>query len=73
MYEQMDLDSNEILHKTQLLLRVYRDVVWTTLHEADCVKGGIFIALAMSFQMFLVTWDNLLLIRNEMNSMYHSE
>ena len=41
-YEQMNLDSNEILHKTKLLLSVYRDVVWATLHEADCVKEDIY-------------------------------
>lgn len=40
--EQMNLDSNEILHKTKLLLSVYRDVVWATLHEADCVKEDIY-------------------------------
>ena len=38
MYEQMNLDSNIILHKTKLLLEIYRDVVWATLHEANCVR-----------------------------------
>lgn len=38
MYEQMNLDKDDILHKTKLLLSVYRDVVWATLHEADSVK-----------------------------------
>lgn len=42
MYEQMNLDRNEILHKTKLLLSVYRDVVWATLHEAECVREDIY-------------------------------
>lgn len=42
MYEQMNLDSSEILHKTKLLLGVYRDVVWATLHEADEVHEDIY-------------------------------
>lgn len=33
MYEQMNLSSEDILHKTKLLLSVYRDVVWATLHS----------------------------------------
>lgn len=42
MYEQMNLDSSEILHKTKLLLGVYRDVVWATLHGADEVHEDIY-------------------------------
>lgn len=42
MYEQMNLDSSEILHKTKLLLSVYRDVVWATLHGADEVHEDIY-------------------------------
>lgn len=42
MYEQMNLDSSEILHKTKLLLSVYRDVVWATLYEADAVHEDIY-------------------------------
>lgn len=42
MYEQMNLDSNEILHKTKLLLSVYRDVVWATLRDAEGVKEDIY-------------------------------
>lgn len=42
MYEQMNLDSSEILHKTKLLLGVYRDVVWATLYEADAVHEDIY-------------------------------
>lgn len=42
MYEQMSLDSREILHKTKLLLSVYRDVVWVTLYEANSVKEEIY-------------------------------
>lgn len=38
MYEQMNIDSEEIMHKTKLLLSIYRDVVWATQHEANCVK-----------------------------------
>lgn len=42
MYEQMNLESSEILHKTKLLLGVYRDVVWATLYEADAVHEDIY-------------------------------
>lgn len=42
MYEQMNLDSSEILHKTKLLLSVYRDVVWATLHGAAEVQEDIY-------------------------------
>lgn len=42
MYEQMNLDSSEILHKTKLLLSVYRDVVWATLHGVDEVHEDIY-------------------------------
>ena len=42
MYEQMNLDSSEILHKTKLLLGVYRDVVWATLYGADEVHEDIY-------------------------------
>ena len=42
MYEQMNLDKDEILHKTKLLLSVYRDVVWATLHTSECVKADLY-------------------------------
>jgi len=42
MYEQMNLDRNEILHKTKLLLSIYRDVVWATLHGAESVKEDMY-------------------------------
>ena len=42
MYDQMNLDSSEILHKTKLLLGVYRDVVWATLYGADEVHEDIY-------------------------------
>lgn len=42
MYEQMNLDGSEILHKTKLLLGVYRDVVWATLHGVDEVHEDIY-------------------------------
>lgn len=42
MYEQMNLNTSEILHKTKLLLSVYRDVVWATLHEANEVHEDIY-------------------------------
>ena len=31
MYEQFNLKSDEIIHKTKLLLSIYRDVVWQRL------------------------------------------
>lgn len=34
MYEQLCLDQNDILHRTKLLLSVYRDVVWITLNKS---------------------------------------
>jgi len=42
MYEQMNLNSGEILHKTKLLLSIYRDVVWATLREAECVREDMY-------------------------------
>lgn len=34
MYEQLCLDQRDILHRTKLLLSVYRDVVWITLNKS---------------------------------------
>lgn len=34
MYEQLCLDQKDILHRTKLLLSVYRDVVWITLNKS---------------------------------------
>ncbi len=42
MYEQMNLNNTEILHKTKLLLSVYRDVVWATLHGVSEVREDIY-------------------------------
>lgn len=42
MYEQLELNSNEILHKTKLLLSIYRDVVWATLNEAEYISDEIY-------------------------------
>ena len=42
MYEQMNLNREDILHKTKLLLSVYRDVVWATLHGAESVKEDMY-------------------------------
>ena len=42
MYEQFNLNSDEILHKTKLLLSVYRDVVWATLNEADYISDEVY-------------------------------
>ena len=42
MYEQMNLSSEDILHKTKLLLSVYRDVVWATLHDALEVQEDVY-------------------------------
>lgn len=41
MYDRFNLNSDEILHKTKLLLSIYRDVVWTTLNEAEIVMDEI--------------------------------
>ena len=35
MYEQLCLDQKDILHRTKMLLSVYRDVVWITLNKSD--------------------------------------
>ena len=42
MYEQLELNCNEILHKTKLLLSIYRDVVWATLNEAEYISDEIY-------------------------------
>ena len=42
MYEQMNLNREDILHKTKLLLSVYRDVVWATLHGAESVREDMY-------------------------------
>lgn len=41
MYDQMNMDSNAVLHKSKLLLGVYRDVVWVTLQEANYVREDL--------------------------------
>ena len=38
MYEQLGLAQDDIFHKTKLLLSIYRDVVWTTLSDCNCVN-----------------------------------
>ena len=41
MYEQMNMDSSDVLHKSKLLLSIYRDVVWATLQEANYVREDL--------------------------------
>ena len=41
MYEQFNLKSDEIIHKTKLLLSIYRDVVWATLNESEYISDRI--------------------------------
>ena len=38
MYEQLGLAQDDIFHKTKLLLSIYRDVVWATLSDCNCVN-----------------------------------
>ena len=38
MYEQLCLDQNDILHRTKLLLSVYRDVVWIHIQVLQRIK-----------------------------------
>lgn len=38
MYEQLGLAQDDIFHKTKLLLSIYRDVVWATLADCNCVN-----------------------------------
>lgn len=45
MYQGMGLDEEMIVHKSKLLLSIYRDVVWSTMSKAshlraDCVGFG---------------------------------
>ena len=41
MYEQLGLAQDDIFHKTKLLLSIYRDVVWATLSDCNCVNEEI--------------------------------
>lgn len=38
MYEGMNLDEEQVFHKSKLLLDIYRDVVWKTLKEVEYIK-----------------------------------
>ena len=42
MYEQLGLAQDDIFHKTKLLLSIYRDVVWATLADCNCVNEEIY-------------------------------
>lgn len=42
MYEQLGLAQDDIFHKTKLLLSIYRDVVWATLSDSNCVNEEIY-------------------------------
>lgn len=42
MYEQLGLAQDDIFHKTKLLLSIYRDVVWATLSDCECVNEEIY-------------------------------
>lgn len=41
MYEQLRLDQEDILHRTKMLLGVYRDVVWITLNRSEGLNGEL--------------------------------
>lgn len=38
MYEGMNLDEEQVFHKSKLVLAIYRDVVWRTIQEANYVR-----------------------------------
>lgn len=42
MYEQLGLVQDDIFHKTKLLLSTYRDVVWATLSDCNCINEEIY-------------------------------
>ena len=42
MYEQLGLVQDDIFYKTKLLLSIYRDVVWATLSDCNCVNEEIY-------------------------------
>ena len=45
MYISQNLDDTEVLHKTKLLLAVYRDVVWRTIQSSEELYddiGGVY-------------------------------
>ena len=42
MYEQLGLAQDDIFHKAKLLLSIYRDVVWATLSDCECVNEEIY-------------------------------
>ena len=42
MYEQFNLKSDEIIHKTKLLLSIYRDVVWATLNKSEYISDEVY-------------------------------
>ena len=42
MYEQLHLDQTDILHRTKMLLNIYRDVVWATIYNAGNVKKDMY-------------------------------
>ena len=41
MYDKLHLSQEDIFHKTKLLLRVYRDVVWITLNTSDYIHEDL--------------------------------
>lgn len=41
MYDQLHLSQENTFHKTKLLLRVYRDVVWITLNTSDYIHEDL--------------------------------
>ena len=41
MYEQLRLDREDILHRTKMLLGVYRDVGWITLNKSEGLNEEI--------------------------------
>ena len=39
MYARLNLDSADVTHRAKLLLKVYRDVVWVSVHGAGKANG----------------------------------
>lgn len=38
MYQGIQLDEEEVFRKSKLLLKIYRDVVWTSIKEIDYIR-----------------------------------
>ena len=60
MYEQLGLAQDDIFHKTKLLLSIYRDVVWATLADCNCVNEEIYYTMVMLEQLKTVNQSDLI-------------